>query len=200
MLLFRLLITKEARDITCMTRSRLYIYRPLFGHLSLPPTTPTYQWPVQNKLLVNLPVARRLVNNWLPSLPSRRLVKLLWVPSCLAFSSSLKPFYRLPLVVWRSPIVSGPELSLFVKFVVIKNPPNCLFANSPFNDLFVKLLRTSRYAFSFYDSFSIHWLIRCFRLISASNRRPSWLYRKLLKHTLSHCSRIPTWLPSTLSV
>ena len=38
------------------------------------------------------------------------------------------------------------------------------------------------------------------RLISASNRRPSWLYRKPLKHTSSHCSRIPIWLPSMPSV
>ena len=39
-----------------------------------------------------------------------------------------------------------------------------------------------------------------FRLISASNRRPLWLYRKLLKLTSSHCLKTPIWPPSTLSV
>jgi hypothetical protein len=67
--------------------------------------------------------------------------------ACLSLSLLLKLSYRPPLVVSRSPIVSGPELWLSVKSVVIKNPPSCSFVNSLSNDLFVKLLRTSRYIF-----------------------------------------------------
>ena len=152
MLLFRLLSRKSR-----VWRARVCIYSAYFvnsnssslafSHLTTDHIT-LYRWLVPSKLLANLLVARRPVNSWRPSLPSRPLVKLQWVSGLVLLVLLLKLLYRLLLVVWRNPIVLGPELSLFVKFVVTKSQRSCLFVNFLSNGLFVRLLRISRYAFN----------------------------------------------------
>ncbi|KAG6821664.1 hypothetical protein H0H92_001571, partial [Tricholoma furcatifolium] len=87
---------------------------------------------------------------------------------------------RLPLVVLRSPIVSGPELSLFVKLGVTRSPLSSSSGSSPSRGSFVKSPRISR-------------------PISASSRPRSWPSRRLPRPTSSLFSKILTWLLSTPS-
>ncbi|TFK41319.1 hypothetical protein BDQ12DRAFT_679255 [Crucibulum laeve] len=87
----------------------------------------------------------------------------------------------MPLAESRSPIASAPVPWLSVKLDVTRSPPSCSSASSPSNVLSVRLPRISK-------------------LISASSHPPSWLSRKLLRHTLFPFLRTPTWLLSMLSV
>ena len=64
----------------------------------------------------------------------------------VVFTSSLVWFSRPQLVVSRSLIVSGLVPSLFVRFVGTRSRRSSSSASSPSNVLFVRSLRTSRYA------------------------------------------------------
>merc|ERR1711973_480353 len=101
------------------------------------------EWLVPNKPLVNLPEEKLLESSLLP----RLLVNL-----------------HPQLEVSRSLTVTVQEQSLSVRSAVTKNRLSFSSANSPFNDLFVRSLRTSR-------------------PISAFSLPQLELFRKLLKPT-----------------
>ena len=67
-----------------------------------------------------------------------------------------------------------------------------LIRKLPFQRLVREIAQDFKVCFgSFMTHDDLVELICRFRLTSASNRRPLWLYRKPLKHTWSHCSKIP---------
>ena len=124
--------------------------------------------------------ARRPVNNWLRNHLLARLRQL--------------------QAVWRSLIVSGQELWLFVKFVVTRNRRSFWLGSCLSNVSFVKSHKISR---------SVPWLwwidlllliVLDYRPIFVSNHRLWWLSRKLQRLTLSRCSKTRILLLSTLSV
>ena len=146
--------------ITCMTRSRLYIYwdasilpvsLPLNYIHHFKPTNPTTQLLLsmaRTKQTARKSTGGKAPRKQLAAKSAKSSARKTAVSIVYGFSS-LGDLYliflcRPPLVVWRNPIVSGPEPWLFVKFVVTKNPLNCSFANSHSNDLFVKSLKISR--------------------------------------------------------
>jgi hypothetical protein len=102
-------------------------------------------------------------------------------------------------VVSRSPIVSAPEPSLSVKFVVTKSRLSSLSGSFPSNVLSVKLHKILRYVqiLLFYIPLLIHFFLRP---TSASNHRPSWPSKKQPRHTSFLYSKTPILPLSTPSV
>lgn len=170
------------------------------------------QWPVPSRLLVNplevsdsTFVSPLLLTASLGKAPRKQLaakssarktaVSCIWSLRCPLLTMLCRP----QLVVWRSLIDSGLELSLFVKSDVTRSRPSCLSANFHSNDLFERLLRISRCVNCFIvDSHSLTVIV--FRLIFASNLLPSWLFRKPPRLTSSRFSKIPILLLFTLNV
>ena len=109
-------------------------------------------------------------------------------------------FFRPQLVVSRSPIASGPELSPSVKSGGTKSRLSSSSASSPSNVSSVKSPRTSRYAAEkpFHSTTRSDSTLS--RPISASSPLPSWPSRRPLRLTSSPSSRTPTWPLSTQSV
>ena len=150
------------------------------------------------------PQARLLASNSpqspLHARPHRHVDRIL-----LIFVAKLSPPYCRPqLEASRSPIVSGPELSLSVKSVATKSRLSSSSESCPSSALFVKSRRTLRFVTvpcltSFvHSAYCIH--VSHPRPTSASNRPPSWHCKRLPRHTLCHCSRTRTLLPSTRNV
>ena len=99
------------------------------------------KWLVQNKLHVNLLVAKRHANNWQPRQRVNQRRVYVEKPPLLTRAEH-RSFDR--RAASRSRIVSVRVRSLCVKFVVTKNQRNCWSASCHFNGLCVKSPRTSR--------------------------------------------------------
>lgn len=122
-------------------------------------TTPLQQWLEPSKPPESLPEERLPESNLLPRLPES---------------------LPLLLVVSRSPIDTGQELSPCERFDDTKSPPSSSSESSPSSDWFERLPKTSRPTCD-------------------SSLLLSWLSRKLLRPISSPSSKTPTWLPSTPS-